>query len=157
MWDWVKPIVDIFAGAAPAVGEGTQALGAGAATGAEAAGSGGFNIMPFLGDLWGTASNFAASDFGKAAIGTGIGLGAQALAGGPAGPENFPGNASFGPLPGMSGQTGTAAATPPPPGTNASPILNENQPGIKQSTGLDVEEDIKKRMAPQGGGMQVSV
>lgn len=145
MFDWLKPLIDIFAGAAPAVGEGTQALGAGA----EAAGSGGFNIMPFLGDLWGTASNFAGSDIGKGVLGAGAMLGAGALANGPEAPS-FPSPISFGPMPGAGAQSAGAAASPPPPGTNVSPLLQEGKPPmIRNSQGLDLEEKLRK--GPMGG------
>jgi hypothetical protein len=157
MWDsWVAPVLDWAFGAAPAVADtGTQALGAGAGAAADATGAGGFSIMPFLGDLWNTASQFASSDLGKSAIGMGAMAGLSALDK-PQQMAQFPGNASFGPIPNLGAKAGASSATPAPPGTNVSPIFQDKQPGVQPSQGLDVEEQIRKSKSPVSGGMGIT-
>jgi hypothetical protein len=152
--DWIGPVIDWFAGEAPGVAAdvGTEALGS---AGGMAVDTGGTS---FLGDLWNYGKNFLGSDAGKTVLGTGAMLGMGALAGGPEGIDRVPGNMSYGPMPnmGLNAKSGSAAATPAPPGTNASPIFNEGkQPTIKYSEGIDVEDDIRKRQPT--GGMGVTV
>jgi hypothetical protein len=114
------------------------------------ASSGGWNLLPFLGDLWGTASNFA-KDNGTL-LGT---LGAGVLSSGmqPGGQKPSPPTMSYGPDGRTPGTTGGMQASAPPPGTMASPLFDE---GTKRPTGAPgglggIELDVQRRNRPRGG------